>query len=119
MQEQKHFEDTYFKTHVKNRPPEAPPPKKTKQFGGVKSDQGASGIEKIQKQVNEDKCNYSRLLSYEMNDVDFIQDFMKQANDLAESDLMKIPDTANGNNSKSVSQRASRVRMSTQSQNQK
>ena len=54
-----------------------------------------------------------------MNDVEFIQDFMKQANDLAESDLMKIPDTANGNNSKSVSQRASRVRMSTQSQNQK
>ena len=67
--------------------------------------------------MNEDKHNYSKLLSYEMNDIDFIQDYMKQANDLTNSELLKIPEGTNGSNSKSMSTRESRVRKTTQSQN--
>lgn len=34
--------------------------------------QKLSGIEKVMRQVNQDKCNYSKLLSYEMQDIEFI-----------------------------------------------
>ena len=45
------------------------------------SSQGSSGIELVMRQVNQDKCNYSRLMSYELQDIEWVQGFIKKANE--------------------------------------
>ena len=64
--------------------------------------QNNSGAQRIQKLVNEDKCNYSKLLSYELQDIEFIQEFMVRANNVSNSELMKIPGDSAGGDSRSI-----------------
>ena len=54
------------------------------------SSQGSSGIELVMRQVNQDKCNYSRLMSYELQDIEWVQGFIKKANEAQKSALLNI-----------------------------
>lgn len=60
--------------------------------GGTNLFAKESGIEKINRMVNQDKCNYSRLKSYHQNDQSFIKDYLDKAKQIQDSEFMAIPE---------------------------
>lgn len=94
MMEEKHFQECYLRNHhgknkhlkekleAEKRARES----KSRFMRAMKSSdnlssQGSSGIELVMRQVNQDKCNYSRLMSYELQDIEWVQGFIKKANE--------------------------------------
>lgn len=41
-------------------------------------------------QVNRDKCSYSKLMTYQMQDREFIQNFSKRADNLQHAELLMV-----------------------------
>lgn len=52
-----------------------------------------SSIEKILRQVNQDKCNYSKLRSFEFNDIKFIEQYLQKAYKFQNSEAMALPNS--------------------------
>ena len=143
MMDDKHFHDTYMKIHVVKSQIEkdkvkaaqkAYLKKHSKYYSSQVKDslvKNNSGAQRIQKLVNEDKCNYSKLSQYQINDVEFTQDFMVKANSVSKSSLLMIPEEGCGGHSRSLrvsssgqkarasSQQQKSYQKNTQSQNQK
>lgn len=143
MMDDKHFHDTYMKIHVVKSQIEkdkvkaaqkAYLKKHSKYYSSQVKDslvKNNSGAQRIQKLVNEDKCNYSKLSQYQINDVEFTQDFMVKANSVSKSSLLMIPEEGCGGHSRSLrvsssgqkarasSQQQKSYQRNTQSQNQK
>ena len=103
MLEEKHFQDCYLRNHIgKNRhlkekleAERRARESKSRFMRALKStdnlsSQGSSGIEMVMRQVNQDKCNYSRLKSYELQDIEWVQVFIKRANQAQQSELLNI-----------------------------
>ena len=101
MMEEKHFQECYQRNHIgKNRhlkekleAERKARESKSRFMRAMKSSdnlsqQVGSGIELVMRQVNQDKCNYSRLMSYELQDVEWVQQFTKKANEAQHSELL-------------------------------
>lgn len=99
QEEERHVDETYQRNHVVKNAAERERQLELQRAAEARArprttvkipQHKVRGVEAVMLQVNRDKCSYSKLMTYQMQDREFIQNFSKRADNLQHAEVLRV-----------------------------